>query len=1019
MHQGKKSVWIGLFLAIVVTATVYGATRPLPPAGDAGPANDAVMPGVIVFKLRESTSGNSAADYGSRTPLGRALGDERVSNIRPFLAENRERLKTAPLAADARLADIYVGTIPDGVDPRVVARRLSSRPEIVYAEPKYLQKMADIPNDPLLANQNEAFTRMNAFNGWTIAKGSSSVIIATVDGGTNWRHEDLQPNVAVNSSEDLNKNGVFDAADLNGVDDDGNGFVDDVVGWNFTNNSNDPSGLPATPLSYAHGTATASHFGAVSNNSLGMAGSSWNCSLLPVCVASTSGDKFLAFGYEGIVYAYRRGAKVINCSWGRTGGFSQFEQDVITAATAAGALVVAAAGNENSDSDVRAHFPSSYRGVFGVGATESVSDQKAEFSNYGVSVPVYAPGVNIFSAFSIGGYGNGGSGTSYSSPLVAGLAGILRALHPTWSVEQLAAQIRTTADPIDGVNPVYAGALGRGRVNFARALTESHPALDVTSATLRTPGGRQVFLSGDTVLLTITVRNVMPQSAANVQFTATTSNPLLQVANGTTALAVVAPGQTVTLPALRFSVATLSSAREVVIRVRWTINSTEQDGAAFRATLFPALPLWVMQLDGAGGNLFSVSAVNRSVVWAAGGNTFGTGPLVVRSTDGGETWLDRTGNLSSGDMYCVTALDSARAWAGTGDGDIVATTDGGVTWTNQPYPGRQSPFINGVRFFPDGTGFAQGDPPGDNTFVVLTTTNFGSTWTHAPAEPAGASGEAGWNNSFWWTDALHGWFGTNKNKVWRTTDGGGSWASAPTGSTNSFGVAFRDAATGYAIHDNGYIAKSTNGGQSWTGIASPTTDMLSAVTVVPGSASAWILSGISPYRTRTDGATWQPETLFPFTGSLNHTSFADTTRGWAVTSNGEILGYAPDLLTGVAPDNAVPVPREYALEQNYPNPFNPSTTIRYTVGEYGRGSGGEGTGGASMGALSGTVRLAVYDLLGREVVLLVNERKAPGRYEVRFDASGLSSGIYYYRIHIRSASGGNEFTQSRSMVIIR
>ncbi len=120
-------------------------------------------------------------------------------------------------------------------------------------------------------------------------------MIATVDGGTNWHHEDLNANLWINPAEDINHNGPFDPGpppegDEDGIYQDGNGKVDDMIGWNFTYNSNNPRGSQTTPGSADHGTETASAFGAVTNNGRGMAGTSWNCRVMPVCAADAQFD---------------------------------------------------------------------------------------------------------------------------------------------------------------------------------------------------------------------------------------------------------------------------------------------------------------------------------------------------------------------------------------------------------------------------------------------------------------------------------------------------------------------------------------------------------------------------------------------------------------------------------------------------------------------------------------------------------------------------------------------------------
>jgi photosystem II stability/assembly factor-like uncharacterized protein len=984
-----------LFLALALMLCLsMDATGGLKPSASREPRHfsptDEVIPGIVILKVRPEIDVTDLSVTTSSPALTAALQSNGV------IALSR-MFKSLPRISPQERADgfvdlslVYYAQIDPSLDPREVAGRLSVLEELEYVEPKYMDYLAIVPNDPLLpANQNNMFTRMNAYNGWDIARGDSNVVIATIDGGTYWQHEDLSPNLWINSPEDLNGNGRFDpgpppAGDEDGIDQDGNGFVDDVIGWNFANNTNNPAGLAGTPQNAAHGTATASHSSARTNNGIGMAGSSWNCRLLPVNVGSPTTDNAIAFGYEGIVYAYMNGAHVINCSWGRVGGFSFFQQDVINAATQAGALVVAAAGNGGADfvgdnNDLTPHYPSNYRNVLAVGATNQTSDVKAGFSNFGLTVPVYAPGVNIFSAFTNGGYGNGGSGTSYSSPLTAGLAGIVKSQNPTWTPRQIATQIRVTADSIDAANPSFSGRMGRGRINFARALSESHPGIEILSSSLLTTQGSNIFLPGDTVVLSLSVQNILFTTANNLSFTATTSSASLQVLQGSANAGTLAPGAQVTLPQFRFRVGTITSSLDVLIKLEWVSNGNARDAYAFKATIFPSTPFWVTQVSPTSLPLYSIKAVSNQVAWAAGTNSSGT-PVVVRTTDGGNTWMLATGNLASMDLYCITALDGERAWVGTGNGRLFATTTGGASWSQQTYPGTQSPFINGITMFPSGTGYAQGDPASGGRFVVLKTTDFGTTWTHLANEPVGTSAEAGWNNSWWWTDQNRGWFGTNQNKVWRTTDGGATWSSATSGATNSYGVAFKDANNGIVIHSNGVVRVSTNGGGTWNAATSPTSAALVGVAFLPGTNSAWMASGTTSYRSTNNGSSWFAQSQYPFGGSLTHLSFVDTTYGWAVTGSGEILKYQPPGTVGVEETPGDLAPTTVLLDQNYPNPFNPTTHVGFRISRF------------------GFVSLKVYDLLGREVATLVDDTRAAGEHVVQFDASGLPSGVYFYRL---------------------
>lgn len=989
---------VGLLVTLMFTVTVVAGVRPR-----ADRSGGDVVPGVVLVAMQDETTGGTLKAPASLAAVSAAFQRAGVVAVRQAFPSMPDVVDAQRAAALRPLGRIMACTVPMHADPRAVAAELARAPGVAYAVPEYVHTLYDTPNDALFSLQASPFTQMNATAGWSLAKGSPSVLIATIDGGTYWRHEDLLPNVRINSAEDVNHNGVFDAGDNNGIDDDGNGFIDDVVGWNFANNTNDPSGLPSMSASYAHGTATASHFGAVSNNTIGMAGSGWNCALLPVCAASATSDNSIAYGYEGIVYAAARGAAVINCSWGRLGGFSRFEQDVITAVTNAGSLVVAAAGNDNTDLDAVQHFPACYRGVLAVGATFSTTDERASFSNYGTNVPVFAPGVSILSAFVGGGYGNGGSGTSYSSPMVAGLAGLIKSAHPSWTPAQIAAQIRSTADNIESVNPSFVGKLGKGRVNFARALSENNPAVEVISSSVTTSDGRAYFLPGDTIQFTVAIRNPLFATATNVSFTATSSTGTVTPVQVPDAVPALNAGQSLQLVPFRFKVGAVGFTTNVVLTIRWSINGSNGDGFAASAMLFPVAPQWMMQVDGSDAAFFSVCAVSPSVVWVSGGSGTATLPMVLRSTDGGSTWSDHTGNLSGVDLYCITALDANRAWVGTSDGKLFATTNGGANWVQQSYPLTQSPFIDGIKFFQDGTGYALGDPASGDRFVILKTTDFGGTWSHALNEPVGSSGEAGWNNSFWWTDAQHGWFGTNHGKVWRTTNGGTTWSSGNTGSSNSFGVAFRDTLTGYAVHDAGYVARSTNGGQTWSALTTPTNATISAVAVPPGTPAVWAVTAGGLYHSRNEGATWTTETAYPYVGSLNHVSFADTSSGWAVTSFGEVLRFTAPLVTGIAGQAPPDVPVGFAMLSSYPNPFNGGSRIAYRI----------------PGNAACQVNLRVIDVLGREVDRLVAGTQEPGEHVVVFDARGRASGVYVVVLDATPVAGGAPFRLTHSMILLR
>jgi photosystem II stability/assembly factor-like uncharacterized protein len=961
--------------------------------------SDDIVPRLIIVKFKPGIAPGSGSLSKAGDALHVSLAREGVKSLARTFPEVESAGTESTVEGRVDLSQIYYATIGPENDVHAVALRIGRMPEVEYAEPKYLQRPSEVPNDTLFGrNQAGYFSRLNAIAGWGIAKGSSSVTIAAVDGGTYWQHEDLIGNLWVDSLEDINHNGRFDpgpasaGGDADGIDQDGDGKVDDVIGWNFTNNSNNPRGLVSTPQSRAHGTATASHFGAVTNNVLGMAGSSWNCRLMPICVASATGDNSIEFGYEGIQFAFSHGAQVINCSWGRLGAYSQFERDVVTAATQAGSLVVAAAGNDSVNIDTTPEYPAGFPEVFGIGATNSTDDAKAWFSNYGVNVSVFAPGTNIWSALDGGGYANGGSGTSYSSPIVAGLAGIIKSIHPFWTPEQIRAQILVTSDSIDLANPSLAGVVGRGRANFARALTESHAGIQVLAASVLSPSGRTFFILGDTVVVSLIVKNILTRDAANLQFTVSSHEASLQPLTGPVTLTTLAQGQQTVLPPLMLKLGTLGSSRIASVVVRWVSNGNERDAVAYRVYLFPTMPRWFLQLPPVTASLFSVKAVSPAVAWAAGGSGNASAPSVIRTTDGGESWTNMTGTLAGVDLYCITAVDQTHAWVGSSDGRIFATSNAGLTWRQQTYPGRQSPFIDGIWFFDVNNGFALGDPDAaTNKYIILKTTDGGATWAHLPSEPLAGAGEAGWNNSFWWSDPRHGWFGTNQFRIRGTTDGGVTWVTGPTNSQNSLGVSFRDSLNGVAAFDDGYAQVTTDGGKTWTSRNKPAqAATLVSVAYAPGTNAVWTTDGFLPYRSTDAGRSWTAELTYPFDGSIQHLSVADSAHGWASTSFGKMLHYSADTTVVTPPAGAA----SFTLEQNFPNPFSSTTTIRFTLP-------------APL-----HVSVTLYDLLGRRVRVLFEGDRESGMYETEVSSAGLASGVYFYQIR------AGDYEGTRKMLVL-
>ena len=355
--------------------------------------------------------------------------------------------------------------------PERVAKDLNLSWGVVYAEPVPVNRTQSaqaraVPNDPSFISQ-PALQWLRLPEAWDVVKGedgSPRVVIAIVDGGGLWNHEDLLDNVWTNAGE------VPD----NGVDDDDNGFIDDVYGWNFCMrvveggciSGPDPTGRD-TPNSVEHGTLVAGIAGAATDNGVGIAGAAWNADLMYVGTSS-SDDKNVAFGYEGVLYSAANGADVINVSW-HNKAYSSFGRDITELATDMGALIVASAGNDSKNLDDVQYYPAMYPRVLSVGSTEG--SRIAYFSNYGSDIDVFAPGVMLLSTGSLNKRSYAScSGTSCSTPLVSGVAALVKTKHPDWTPDMIREHIRSTAENIDAYNPEYVGLLGRGLVNALSAV---------------------------------------------------------------------------------------------------------------------------------------------------------------------------------------------------------------------------------------------------------------------------------------------------------------------------------------------------------------------------------------------------------------------------------------------------------------------------------------------------------------------------------------------------------------------
>ncbi len=471
-----------------------------------------VIPGTLVVKFRADDPAfvqwRSSGRSGTIPLLEPIVGPHRS---RPYLrdavlqalarrmGQYSARSSGSPLAALERIAIIELSS---QLDVQLLARKLSRHPAFEYAEPLPERRVFFLPNDSLFAQQYH-LSRIKAPDAWdSIPSTAAPVLIAIVDTGVDFTHEDLTNVIFTNPGESGTDVQGRDKRS-NGIDDDGNGFVDDWHGWDFGLNDNNPQ--PGN----LHGTHVAGTAAAQVNNVRGVAGVSNRAQILPVkCASDSPVAPSIINGYEGIAYAAAMGASVINCSWGG-GTASQAEQEVINTAISLGSVIVTAAGNGGAEEQI---FPGGYNGVISVAAT-GPTDARASFSSYHRSVGISAPGVSILATYPGNSYGTA-DGTSMASPIVAGVAALVKAKYPSLSPGQIIARLKATADPIDQVtgnrNRAWMGKLGTGRVNALRAVTEANPKyVELVSASISDDDGDGVFEPGNTLSIVPTFRNLL------------------------------------------------------------------------------------------------------------------------------------------------------------------------------------------------------------------------------------------------------------------------------------------------------------------------------------------------------------------------------------------------------------------------------------------------------------------------------------------------------------------------------
>ncbi len=469
--------------AAIVWAAL-AATAILVPAAALADSFAGYIPGRMVLDLepgyRPVVTEAAGGGVLLEDPALQAVAAElRVSNLEPLFPD----LRFAGKSGVPDLSRHWVAEFDPAIDLDRAQAAFAALPGVSKAFKDELRRMdIAIPNDPGLSGQwylrNTSYGGKDVhwLGGWQEAQGDSNVIVAVIDSGVDWHHPDLggpHPD-HVNGALFTNWTEYYGTT---GIDDDHNGRMDDIRGWDFVSGAS--GGWPGEDMSVAdnnpmdfggHGTGCSGNVAPLTGNALGISGTAGGCKILAVRAGylSSTGTGLIGMTWaaQGITYATNMGAKVINCSWGS----SSILADAVDYAQLNGVIIVAAAGNDNHEVP---EFLGTADGVLSVAAT-GPGDEKASFSSYGTWVELSAPGAGIYTTW----YDHDTAsstyatvdGTSFAAPITCGSIALLWSAHPGYTREQIIALLLSSCDNIDDINPTLAGKLGAGRVNLLKAL---------------------------------------------------------------------------------------------------------------------------------------------------------------------------------------------------------------------------------------------------------------------------------------------------------------------------------------------------------------------------------------------------------------------------------------------------------------------------------------------------------------------------------------------------------------------
>lgn len=863
---------------------------------------------------------------------------------------------------DEDLAKVFTIEYKGTIDPIELSDMIKEQNSdiIMFAEPNLVYVSDYIPNDPNVSQQYH-ISRINAYQGWDLNRGDTNVVIGIVDSGSDLDHPDLHANIKINYAENPTNN----------IDDDNNGYIDDWIGWDFigggTGQDNDPQIYGSNCDHGSHVSGCASQ---VTDNNVHGAGVGFKVKLLiskhgnDNDYSGPGGSSLIYNSDMGIVYCYQNGAKVMNCSYG-SGYASGYTQNLVTNAWNAGCMVVASAGNDGVNTP---RYPASYTNVISVAATGQ-TDVKASWSNYHWSVDLCAPGESILSTLWNNGYASL-DGTSMSSPIAAGHVALVRSKYNTWTPQQVLDRVLEGVDSIYGIqgNQNYIGMLGTGRINTFKSLSDN-PIISVISVAHNDSiygNNDKVYDVDEVIPIAVTYKNIWI-SGNNISLRLTTTDPDVEIVQDSVFVG--------NIPAYVQGSTSFNNTFRVKAKSTCTFDKDVTFKLANSNTAYTnnASNTFVIRFRQG----FAVHNINNLKLCltkdgAIGKKTqaYGSGLLLGSGT---------TNNINEGGLMIgisnTKVSDVCRKGsvpANASDTDFVALTTYSMTT-----PGTASGQDGKGLFNDNGAGadkigvevkqesYAFSTTPDMNYILIkysIKNTNTTQLSNLFVGQYIFFSPNGGYTNSISALDTL--------NKLGYTYNSTTPDPSLGSAIMTNHNLNFK--ALNLTEVLNGFTTQ-----EKWDALSNG----ISVPQLGPGANCFCISAG--------------PISIPA--GETEKIGFA-ILKASDVSSLKSLVNVAKAKYQTVFVNTISDIiPEKYELMQNYPNPFNPVTNIKYGLKE------------------KGFVSIKVFDLLGREIAVLVNEYQNAGYYQVIFDISNfaLSSGTYFYRIE------SNNFIDVKKMTIIK